>query len=405
MPRAIEEDHKHFRDVIDGKLRKELQRYVKTNKFVRLRGKNGKATVSLPTIDIPHFVYGEGETGIGRGPGKKGDVIKRDPQKGDGHEAGEDEGEGIWVNVGMEYFLEELQRELKLPNLRPKPTQTFEDIKIKYNDIALTGPESLRHNRRTILQALKRQAASGDLDKLYVVPGSTDPVRIIKPINSDRRYRQYKEIRIPSSNAVVMFGRDGSISMDEEKCDIVSDMAYWIDAWIRRFYEKVERCYFWHDVAAQEVDEDKFYKYRYGGGTQCSSCLKLMAKQFENRFPPEKWNVYCFYFTDGENQWNDNPVFNELLAKEFPPSVCNLFGVTQVLCYNYGGSLKESIDKEGDKLPNVKTATIGNEKTIDYSSSTDWDAHKLSEDQRNEQIKQALKTLLSEPNVEAGVAI
>lgn len=407
MPRAIEEDHKHFRDVIDGKLRKELQRYVKTNKFVRLRGKNGKATVSLPTIDIPHFVYGEGETGIGRGPGKKGDVIKRDPQKGqDGHEAGEDEGEGIWVNVGMEYFLEELQKELKLPNLKPKPTQTFEDIKIKYNDISLTGPESLRHNRRTILQALKRQAASGDLDKLYVVPGSTDPVRIIKPINSDRRYRQYKEIRIPSSNAVVMFGRDGSISMDEEKCDIVSDMAYWIDAWIRRFYEKVERCYFWHDVAAQEVDEEKFYKYRYGGGTQCSSCLKLMAKQFENRFPPEKWNVYCFYFTDGENQWNDNPVFNELLAKEFPPTVCNLFGVTQVLCYNYGGSLKESIDKEGDeKLPNVKTATIGHEKSVDYSSSTDWDAHKLSEDQRNEQIKQALKALLCEPNVEAGVGI
>lgn len=406
MPRAIEEDHKHFRDVIDGKLRKELQKYVKLNKFVRLRAKGGKATVSIPTIDIPHFVYGEGETGIGRGPGKKGDIIKRDPQKGDGdgHEAGEDEGEGILVNVGLEYFLEELQKELKLPNLKPKPTQTFEDIKIKYNDIALTGPESLRHNRRTILQALKRQAAANDLDKLYYIPGSTDPMRIIKPINSDRRYRQYKEIKIPSSNAVVMFGRDGSISMDEEKCDIVSDMAYWIDAWIRRFYEKVERCYFWHDVAAQEVDEEYFYKYRYGGGTQCSSCLKLMAKQFENRFPPDKWNVYCFYFSDGENQYNDNPVFNESLAKDFPPTVCNLFGVTQVLCYNYANSLKESVDKESEKLSNVKTTSIGNEKTVDFSSG-DWSAPKLSEEERNEQIKQALKTLLSELNVEAGVGI
>lgn len=404
MPRAIEEDHKHFRDVIDGKLRKELQKYIKTNRFVRLRGKNGKATVSIPTIDIPHFVYGEGETGIGRGPGKKGDIIKRDPQKDDGHEAGEDEGEGILVNVGLEYFLEELQKELKLPNLKPKPTQTFEDIKIKYNDISLTGPESLRHNRRTILQALKRQAAANDLDKLYYIPGSTDPMRIIKPINSDRRYRQYKEIKIPSSNAVVMFGRDGSISMDEEKCDIVSDMAYWIDAWIRRFYEKVERCYFWHDVAAQEVDEEYFYKYRYGGGTQCSSCLKLMAKQFENRFPPEKWNVYCFYFSDGENQYNDNPVFNESLAKDFPPTVCNLFGITQVLCYNYSNSLKESVDKESEKLPNVKTTSIGTEKTVDFSSG-DWSAPKFSEDERNEAIKQALKTLLSEPNVEMGVGI
>ena len=405
MPRAIEEDHKHFRDVIDGKVRKALQKYVKTNKFVRLRGKKGKATISIPSIDIPHFVYGEGETGIGRGPGKEGDVIKRDPQKGDdGHEAGEDEGEGILVNVDMEYILEELQRECKLPNLKPKPTQTFEDIKIKYNDIALTGPESLRHNRRTILQALKRQAAANDLDKLYYVPGSTDPVRIIKPINSDRRYRQYKEIKIPSSNAVIMFGRDGSISMDEEKCEIVSDIAWWIDVWIRRLYEKVERCYFWHDVAAQEVDEETFYKYRYGGGTKCSSILNFMAKQFENRFPPDKWNVYCFYFSDGENQWDDNPVFNGLLQKSFPPTVCNLFGVTQILCYNYGGSLKESIDKEIDKMPNVKTVSVGNEKTIDYSSGS-WDSHKLSEDERNEQIKRAIKALLSEPNVEAGVGI
>lgn len=405
MPRAIEEDHKHFRDVIDGKLRKELQKYVKTNKFVRLRAKGGKATVSLPTIDIPHFVYGEGETGIGRGPGKKGDVIKRDPQKGkDGHEAGDDEGEGILVSVPLEYFLDELQKELKLPNLKPKPTQTFEDIKIKYNDIALTGPESLRHNRRTILQALKRQAASGDLDTLYYVPGSTDPVRIIKPINSDRRYRQYKEIKIPSSNAVIMFGRDGSISMDEEKCDIVSDIAWWIDVWIRKFYEKVERCYFWHDVAAKEVDEHTFYNYRYGGGTQCSSCPKLMAKQFENRFPPDRWNVYCFYFSDGENQSDDNPVFVETLAKEFTSTTCNLFGMVQVLCYNYNGSLKEHIDKDIDRLKNVRTVSVGPEKAIDYSSG-DWGAPKLTEDERNEAVKQAIKDLLIDANVEAGVGI
>ncbi len=307
--------------------------------------------------------------------------------------------------MSLDYFLDELQEELKLPNLKPKPTQTFEDEKIKYNDISLTGPESLRHNRRTILQALKRQAASNDLDKLHYIPGSTDPVRIIKPTNSDRRYRQYKKIKIPSSNAVIMFGRDGSISMDEEKCEIVSDVAWWIDVWIRRFYEKVERCYFWHDTVAQEVDEEKFYKYRYGGGTQCSSCLKLMAKQFENRFPPDRWNVYCFYFTDGENQWNDNPVFNESLIKDFPPEVCNLFGVTQVLCYNYSSSLKESVDKEIERMPNVRTVSIGTEKPIDYSSDAFWDSNKLSEDERNEAIKQAIKDLLSEPNVEVGAGI
>jgi uncharacterized protein len=405
MPRAIEEDHKHFRDVIDGKLRKELQKYVKTNKFVRLRSKGGKATFSLPSIDIPHFVYGEGETGIGRGPGKKGDVIKRDPKKGKGNEAGDDEGEGILVNVGLEYFLDELQKELKLPNIKPKPTQTFEDIKIKYNDISLTGPESLRHNRRTLLQALKRQAATNELDKLYYVPGVTDPMRIIKPINSDRRYRQYKEIKIPSSNAVIMFGRDGSISMDEEKCEIVSDIAWWIDVWIRRFYEKVERCYFWHDVAAKEVDEETFYKYRYGGGTECSSCFKLMAKQFEDRFRPDKWNIYCFYFTDGENRTEDNPVLLDSLIKQFPSDICNLFGITQVLASDYSNSIKEYLDKEKDKLPNVKTVSVGPEKSVDFSSDWGSSSSKMTEEERNESIKKAIKALLSEANVDTGVGI
>ncbi len=405
MPRAIEEDHKHFRDVIEGKLRKELQKYVKTNKFVRLRTKGGKATVSVPSIDIPYFAHGEGESGVGRGPGKKGDVIKRDKQKGEGHEAGDDEGEGILVSVPLEYFVDELQKDLKLPDLKPKPTQTYEDIKIKYNDIALTGPESLRHNRRTLLQALKRQAASGELDKLYYVPGTTDPVKLIKPINSDRRYRQYKEIKIPSSNAVIMFGRDGSISMDEEKCDIVSDIAWWIDVWIRRYYEKVERCYFWHDEVAKEVDEDTFYKYRYGGGTRCSSCLNLMADQFDNRYPPEKWNIYCFYFTDGENQSHDNPVFFDTLVKRFPPSICNLFGVTQVLAMDYAGSVKEYLDKDKDKIPNVRTVSVGPEKAMDFSSASSWDAPKLTEDERNEAVKKAIKALLSESTVDMGVGI
>lgn len=345
--------------------------------------------MSLPTIDIPHFTYGEGGTGIGRGPGKPGDVFKKDPPKGDSNDAGDLEGEGMLVNVPIDYFIEEFGNELKLPALKPKPTETFEDIKIKYNDIALTGPESLRHNRRTILQALRRQASQGQLEKYIEVPGSSDPIRVIQPINSDRRYRQYKEIKIPSTQAVVMFGRDGSGSVSDEKCEIISDMAYWLDKWVRRFYEKVEVCYYWHDVVAKEVDEDTFYKLRGGGGTMCSSCTKVMAHEFESRFPPNKWNIYCFYFTDGENWTDDNARFVEDLTVKFGPEVCNLFGITQVLSNSSSGSVKEAVDEA--ELPNVRTAAIGGE-----SGSDSWgDVTVLGEDERNEYIKQALKKLLS----------
>lgn len=395
IPRAIERDHEFFRKIIGGRLRTALKKFFTTGKFVTKRGKNGRMTITLPKIDIPHIVYGEGEDGIGRGPGKKGDVVGRDPGEDEGGQAGQEEVEGVTISVTLEEILQFMKEELQLPDLLPKPNQTFEDVKIKYNDIARTGPESLRHNRRTMLQALKRLAASGDLNKLHHIPGFADPVQLITPINSDRRYRQYKEIRIPSSNAVIMFGRDGSGSMDQWKCDVVSDMCWWIDVWIRRFYDKVERCYFWHDTVCQEVDEEKFYNYRYGGGTTCSSCPKLMAQQLENRFPPDKWNVYCFYFTDGDNWGDDNSIFADIIRKQFPPSICNLFAITQVMAWNYGSSLKKHMDEALGDMPNYRSVSIGGENTPDYLSGNSWNTPALTDDDRNEQVKKAIKILLS----------
>ena len=320
-------------------------------------------SLTIPRIDIPHIVYGESNDGVGRGEGKEGDVIgKKDQQgQGKGNKAGQDEGEGIEIQVDMEEVWAAFEEELKLPAMKPKPNQTFEDIIIKYNDISLTGPESLRHNRRTLLQAMKRMCSTGDIHKLHYIPGYDDPVRMILPINSDKRYRQYKEIKVPSNKAVIFFARDGSASMTQDKCDIISDMAWWIDSWIRRFYDKVERCYIWHDTQAQEVDEKKFYRYRYGGGTTCSSALKLIQNQFENRFPPNTWNIYLFYFTDGENWDGDNELFCDIMEKQMPNNIVNLIGITQVLG-SYSRSLKEFVDNRlhSGNMPNVKTTLINN---------------------------------------------
>ena len=137
-----------------------------------------------------------------------------------------------------------MQNDLELPDLLPKENGTFEEIKIKYNSISLNGINALRHTRRTMLQALKRLCSTGEIDKLHCVPGIKDPVKLITPINADKRYRQYKEIKIESSNALIIYARDGSGSMDESKCDIVSDMCWWIDCWIKRFYAKTEDCFY-----------------------------------------------------------------------------------------------------------------------------------------------------------------
>jgi len=398
MPHRIQGDHKDFIDVYSGRIRRELKKYINNGSIFRFDGKGGKINITIPKIDIPHIVFGDSDEGIGRGKGKEGDVFKKDPQEGQGQQAGQEEADGITISIDLEIILKFLQDELQLPNLLPKPNQTYEDIRIKYNDIALTGPESLRHNRRTMLQALKRMCASGEINQLHMIPGFKTPVRLITPHNSDKRYRQYREIKIPASNAIIFFARDGSASMDEHKCDIISDMAWWIDVWIRQFYKRVERCYIWHDTVAQEVDEKKFYRYRYGGGTICSSALKFIAKQFENRFPPEKWNVYIFYFTDGENSmWpsNDNDVFCKVIEEQFPSSIVNLIAVTQVLADSYQDSVKEAVDKKFGSAPNVRTTAISIPDRKDDSSSGHVPyGTKLSDEERDFQVRRAIIEIL-----------
>lgn len=388
MPRRVEEDHKDFHDVYAGRKRKELKKYIKNGNIFRSRGKNGKIVLTIPKIDIPHIVYGDsGNGGIGRGEGESGKVIgkEKDQGEGKGNKAGQDEGEGIDIAVDLEEILKFMQEELQLPDMKPKPSDTYEDIIKKYNNISLVGPESLRHNARTLKQALKRQCADGSINKLHEIPGFAHPIKLITPINSDKRYRQFNEVKVPSSNAVVFFARDGSASMDQYKCDIVSDMSWWIDIWIRRFYKKVEHVYVWHDTVAKEVDEKKFYKYRYGGGTTCSSALKLISKMFENRFNPIKWNIYLFYFTDGENWDGDNENFVKILQEEFGPKTVNMVGITQILSWDYNNSLKQAVDNSS--FANLKSTQIG---YAPHSSSNS----QLSEEDRNSQIRSSIIDLL-----------
>ncbi len=404
MPKAIQEDWKDFRNVIGGKTRKELSKWIKAGTIVRKRAKGGKLTVTIPEINLPRLVHGSNGGGIRRGEGEKGDIIGQDPQKGKGNKAGEGHSEGIQIQVDLDEFLDFMQEELKLPKLKPKPNQIFEETKIKYNDLSKTGPESLRHNRKTFLQALKRQAASGDTE-LVQPPGFATPVRIINVINDDKRYRQYQEIKIPSSNAAIFFARDCSASMDKERCDVVSDMCWWLDIWIRKFYDRVERRYFVHDTDAEEVDEQKYYGYRYGGGTKASSVFELIADEVKHKYPPEKWNIYIFYFGDGENFDSDNVEIEKIIKENLNEQMVNMIGVTQVYPYRFSDSLNDYFGnriKDGVFKPDfLKLKDIDNGKSESTSSPFGWGFGStpinLTEEERNKQIIDAIRFLLSDP--------
>src|SRR5438876_888704 len=118
MPKRIREDHREFRDIVSGKLRENLKKFVTSGRIFRHRG-NGKGQISIPVprIDMPHIVYGSPDEGVGRGSGKKGDVVGKDPEpgQGKGQQAGQEAGEGMLINVDMEEILKMIEEELKLP--------------------------------------------------------------------------------------------------------------------------------------------------------------------------------------------------------------------------------------------------------------------------------------------------
>lgn len=322
MPRRIEEDRQEYRKIIKGQLHKELKELISNGKLLGRRGKKGRFIVSLPSIDIPNFRYGGRLSGIGRGEGKEGDVIGKDPGDGEGRQAGTDPGDHTLVAVDLNEVLDLLQEQLELPNIEPKKNDKLTVDQYRYIHIRKTGPDSLRHIRRTMKQAMLRTLASGEYDE-------DDP--LIIPTPEDMRYKSFKIVKKPLSNAVIFFIRDYSGSIGPEQREIISDCCWWIDHWIARFYERMERVYIGHDTQAVTLDREKFYGYTSGGGTKISSAFKLMKEKMDLIYDPSMWNVYVFYFSDLEN-WGDDDGTVVTLMRDSLDAV-NLYGLVGVMSY------------------------------------------------------------------------
>jgi len=318
----VERDLNRFRHIVRGRIKKNLRKYMSHGEMI---GRQGKRYVSipLPQIDIPQFRYGTKQSGgVGQGDGQEGDPIAQgDEQQGQG-EAGSEPGSHILeVDVTLEELAQILGEELQLPNIEPKGKKNIITEKDRYSGIRKTGPESLRHFKRTYREALRRQIASGDYDP-------DDP--IIIPVRDDMRYRSWKETLQPESNAVIIYMMDVSGSMGSEQKELVRITAFWIETWLRYQYKEIDIRYIVHDAAAKEVDQDTFYHIREGGGTKISSAYKLCHKLIEERYPPEEWNIYPFHFSDGDN-WGGGDTRDciSLLQKDLLPKV-NMFCYGQV---------------------------------------------------------------------------
>ncbi|MSR74628.1 MAG: DUF444 family protein [Planctomycetes bacterium] len=328
----IEKDHRRFRQIVHGTIRRDLKRYVSKGELLG-RSAGGTISIPVPQIDLPHFTFGSGDGGgVGRGEGGEGEG-----EDGGQGEAGEGEGHHILeVEVGLDELARILGEELELPDIRPRGESDIVSEHTRWSGIRRVGPESLRHFKRTYREALKRQIASGQWDP-------ANPV--VVPVREDRRYRSSQVKRRPESRAVIIHMMDVSGSMGTEQKEIVRIEAFWIDTWLRHQYKSIETVYIVHDAVAREVSQHDFYHLRESGGTKISSAYQLCLDTIRTRFGSGEWNIYPFHFSDGDN-WSskDTAACVELLRTSVLPQ-CNLFCYGQVRSAYGSGQFKRDLDQ------------------------------------------------------------
>src|SRR3989338_3240160 len=123
----ITTDHDRFRKIVQGQIKKNLQKYIVHDAFL---GREGSETVKIPVprIDIPRFTYGQNDLGgIGQGEGEEGDIF--DPSgSGEGEGGGLEPGEHIMeIDMSIDEITDMLIQELELPYLEPKGENIFHE--------------------------------------------------------------------------------------------------------------------------------------------------------------------------------------------------------------------------------------------------------------------------------------
>ncbi|HEY6565408.1 MAG TPA: DUF444 family protein [Pirellulaceae bacterium] len=318
----IQRDSSRFREIVRGRVRGQLRKYITNGEMLGRKGRD-LVSIPVPSLDVPHFRYGKnGSKGVGQGEGEVGQSLGpgNDPADGPGT-AGSDPGQHVLeVELTFDELAKMLGDELQLPRIEPTGDANLKQDKTRYDSIRRTGPESLRHFKRTYVQALRRQISTGayDLNHPRVVP-----------VGEDKRYRSWSTTSEPQANAVILYVMDVSGSMTDDQKAIVRTEAFWIDTWLKSQYTGVERRYIIHDAAAREVDEHTFYHTRESGGTRISSAYRVAHELIRTTFPPSDWNIYIFQFSDGDNWGEDNEQSFTLLRDELLPA-CNLFCYGQV---------------------------------------------------------------------------
>ncbi|NLR46531.1 sporulation protein YhbH [Priestia megaterium] len=334
LHRKGHDDQKRHQEKIKEAIKNNLPDLITEENIVM---SNGREVVKIPikSLDEYRIRYNYDKNkhvGQGDGDSKVGDVVARDGSAGDGQK-GAGKGQGAGDQAGEDYFeaevsLMELQEalfaQLELPNLQRKESDQIVVEHIEFNDIRRTGLMGNIDKKRTMMSAYKRNAMTGKPAFHPIYP-------------EDLKFKTWNEVIKPESKAVVLAMMDTSGSMGIWEKYMARSFFFWMTRFLRTKYETVEIEFIAHHTEAKVVSEEDFFSKGESGGTICSSAYRKALELINQKYDPNRYNIYPFHFSDGDNLTSDNArcvkLVNELMK------VSNMFGYGEVNQYNRHSTL------------------------------------------------------------------
>jgi sporulation protein YhbH len=277
--------------------------------------------IPIRGLELPHIRFDPNDqerVGQGQGETKPGDIIARAPSDqegaGKGKEAGQEPGVDFYeAELTIDDLASMVFEDLRLPNLEDKGEKQVPSDAMDFNSISKRGLTANLDRKRTILEAMRRNAREGNTGKLIIR-------------EEDKRFKSWEMVTEPQRNAVIFAMRDVSGSMGEFEAYICRSFYFWMLRFLRTKYTNCEIVFITCHTEAKEVSEAQFFSLGDSGGTRMSSAYSLCLKLIEKRYDPREWNIYPFLFSDGYN-WGDQECV-ELVKKL--RNIVNLIGYGEI---------------------------------------------------------------------------
>ncbi len=243
---------------------------------------------------------------------KKGDEIDVGGSgEGEGNGGAGDGGEGedaFSFELSRDEFIDLYFEDLELPDFIKEQLKSEVQYKLVIGGFSKEGIPPRLSIKKTFESAIARRLANKK-------EGHKSPFLD----DSDMRYIRKNKVPVPIKAAVMFCVMDVSASMEAHHKERAKKFYFLLYLFLTKFYKNIEIVFIRYHTDAAEVSEEAFFYGKDTGGTMVSKGFSLANDIIEERYSPDKYNLYLAHVSDGDLwSYGDETAFRGILDKILP---------------------------------------------------------------------------------------